>query len=130
MLSIIWKQVEDAVRKGCSAVECFVFFFTGMYDFCFHSYWYSSVKDDFQELFRLQCFAFCFWSVAKCLLNTDCEQQWIKKGPLFKKTKTKKKVKNCTEWLALTLLYKTHTHTQNVLYVNGVFYRDAQQDCS
>lgn len=53
--------------------------------FCLSSCWYSSVQDDFQELCRLKCVAFCFRSVAKCLLNTVCEQQWIKKGPLFLK---------------------------------------------
>lgn len=40
--------------------------------------------------------AFCFWSVAKCLPNTDGAQQWI----FFLK------VENWTERLAMTLLYE------------------------
>lgn len=68
--------------------------------------------------------AFCFWSVAKCLPNTDGAQQWI----FFLK------VENWTERLAMTLLYelkkkkKKKTQT-NVLRVHLVFYPFARRSC-
>lgn len=69
------KEMLLLLFECSSSPGCMILFFC--------SCWYSSVKDDFQGLCRPKCFAFCFWSVAKCLPNTDCAQQWIKKGPLF-----------------------------------------------
>lgn len=78
VVGIIWNQVEK-VRK-----------YEPLFQWFLHcNEWFVSLmlvlkcKQYFHGLFRTKCFAFCFWSVAKCLPNTDCAQQWIKKGPLF-----------------------------------------------
>lgn len=82
-------SVPDCLRRSgrCCKEIMLRSFLTEMYDFCFTRVGTQGVFVEYLGLnvffLFLFFFAFCFWSVAKCLPNTDCAQQWIKKGPLF-----------------------------------------------
>ncbi len=86
--------------KGCFVIDClktsgrccmnmlfpfcfWVCFFTWMYDLFSLMLVLECKRWIFEGCLGLNVLLFCFWSVAKCLPNTVCAQQWIKKGPLF-----------------------------------------------
>lgn len=81
--------------------------------------WYLCGKWDFMHY--LNPIVFCFWSVAKCLPNTDCAQQWIKNVPLFLK---------CYLYRMTDKDTFVSKNMQKMYRMLTVFYHRIQQDCS